>query len=327
LFAVGFGVNVNDSVLNVLADSTGAWYSTAWNPSLLVDLYQSVTSWLTSDGRCWILYEATCLDGEQRPVELVVRDTCGGVARATQSYTAPLDLSLPSISLQLGRHRTWEFQQFIIPMTLESSTLGDSLPPFHCTVLFMDAMMRFDTLFTPKDSPLNGASIKATRVPGGVELRSVTPVRLTGHALPGVLANLSFTVLMAPSRDTLRLPLVFSTWSFDTGCYRSIRINGEVLIAPPRRTSVTSFPSDISLSVYPDPNPGRFTARLHLESPQSITMRVRNVLGQIVYETTRHESTGEHTFPIDLGSVPSGVYVLETTANTRMITKQIAVVR
>ena len=92
-------------------------------------------------------------------------------------------------------------------------------------------------------------------------------------------------------------------------------------------TGVESLYSFENASVYPDPNPGRFTVRLNLDAPQPITMQVRDVLGHIVHETSTHETAGEHSFTVELGDVPSGVYVLENIIGTKRSIRRVSVLR
>ncbi|MBL0177501.1 MAG: VWA domain-containing protein [Ignavibacteria bacterium] len=328
VFTVGLGPDIRDSSLRVLADSTQAWYFSGTNSGTMVGIYDALTTWLTSDGRCWIIYETACMDGENRTVDLVVRDTCGGSARASGSYRTPMDLSIPLLTTRMERAATWERQRVNIPIHIDASELGDTIQPFRCSVLFMDALLHLDTVVALKGSLLEAVPFVFTRIPGGVELRTTAPVPVTGHALPAKLADLRFTVLQASLRDTFHCPLVFSSWIFDTGCYRTARTNGEVVILPSGPTSV-SAPSgaDARMDIYPEPNAGSFTVRLRLDAPQAITMRVRNVLGQIVHESSRFATEGEQTFEIQLGEVPKGVYLLETNIGAKHLVKSITVLK
>ena len=328
VFTVGLGPDIRDSSLRVLADSTQAAYFSGTNSGIMVGIYDALTTWLTSDGRCWIIYETACMDGENRMVDLVVRDTCGGSARASGSYRTPLDLSIPLLTTRIERATTWERQRVNIPIQIDASELGDTIQPFRTTILFMDALLQLDTVVAPKGSLLEAVPFVFTRIPGGVEVKTIVPVPVTGHALPAKLADLRFTVLSASLRDTLRCPLVFSSWIFDSGCYRTARANGEVVILPSGPTSVSAMPgADAQMDIYPEPNSGSFTVRLRLDAPQAITMRVRNVLGQIVHESSRIATEGEQNFEVQLGSVPKGVYLLEANIGSRRFVKNITALK
>ena len=328
VYAIGCGADRNHDVLFNLSERAYGRYLFSPTPARLTGIYLELTSVSGGVYECIVTYQTSCMDGERRVVDLAMRDTCGMDTTVTKFYTAPLDLSLPSASMRLEKGTVALRQSVRIPVMLDDNSLGDTLPPFRCTILFMDALLRFDLLALPKGSVLETVPCSFTRIPGGVELQTHAPARLAGRSSPATLAELQFSVLQAPLRDTLHCPLVFAIWKSDSGCYRTIRTNGEVVILPSGPTSVSAPPgADARMDIYPEPNAGSFTVRLRLDAPQAITMRVRNVLGQIVHESSRFATEGEQNFEVQLGDVPKGLHFLDVNIGARRIVKSVTVLQ
>jgi hypothetical protein len=78
-------------------------------------------------------------------------------------------------------------------------------------------------------------------------------------------------------------------------------------------TSVDENNFSESISVYPNPTPGLFEAKLNVLQDGVVKIQVYNLLGEPVY-TSETESSGSFTKMIDLSHLPSGAYLLHIHA-------------
>ena len=77
----------------------------------------------------------------------------------------------------------------------------------------------------------------------------------------------------------------------------SIRMNGG--------TSINN------LDVYPNPTRDIFNVSFVSEEIQTLSIRVMNIVGEVIYEESLEEFVGEYTKQINLGDYSKGVYLLE----------------
>ena len=66
---------------------------------------------------------------------------------------------------------------------------------------------------------------------------------------------------------------------------------------------------------YPNPSRGRFTLKLSVKGERSLTFTLRNLLGQPVAPPTEARVKGEGEQPLDFGTIPEGVYLLDITSS------------
>ncbi len=81
-----------------------------------------------------------------------------------------------------------------------------------------------------------------------------------------------------------------------------------------------------SFTIFPNPSNGEFNIDLKIATPQNITLKITDVLGQIIYmQSFPNASTG--IYQIDLHSQTNGIYFLEIATATDKSVKKINVLR
>ncbi|MFA6126477.1 MAG: T9SS type A sorting domain-containing protein [Bacteroidales bacterium] len=75
-------------------------------------------------------------------------------------------------------------------------------------------------------------------------------------------------------------------------------------------TSAPTISNPIGLSVYPNPNQGRFTIEVAAGAPEDYTLKIINITGQVILEKNVANNTGTWTETIDLSAQPKGIYQL-----------------
>ncbi len=81
---------------------------------------------------------------------------------------------------------------------------------------------------------------------------------------------------------------------------------------------------DIDLSIYPNPNNGRFRLKLEMEDTNDFELEIRNTIGQtIVKQRIENESSFVKDF--DLGDLSKGSYVISISFDNTVITKRFMV--
>ena len=78
------------------------------------------------------------------------------------------------------------------------------------------------------------------------------------------------------------------------------------------------------LDVYPNPSRDVFNVMFNSQEVQTITVKVTNVIGEIIYQETLKKFIGQYTKAIDLRSEAKGVYTLQVTTESGGVNKKIA---
>lgn len=78
-------------------------------------------------------------------------------------------------------------------------------------------------------------------------------------------------------------------------------------------TTVDDNGSNQGISIYPNPTPGIFEARLNMISSGSVKINIYNLIGECVY-TTEAEGNGSFTKLIDISALPASAYLLHIQA-------------
>ncbi|MBL0176628.1 MAG: VWA domain-containing protein, partial [Ignavibacteria bacterium] len=98
IFTCGVGDSVDDSALRSVADLTDGQYRLNPDVDWAQKIYDVISTIIFSGGDdCLITYQNQCMDGERHVVELSLNNTCDGNSHETQSYVAPVILSLPAV--------------------------------------------------------------------------------------------------------------------------------------------------------------------------------------------------------------------------------------
>lgn len=80
------------------------------------------------------------------------------------------------------------------------------------------------------------------------------------------------------------------------------------------------------LNIYPNPSNGKFNIDLKILRPQNVTIKVIDILGQIIYSQS-FSNTSTSIFNIDLSSETNGIYFLEISTDSEKSVKKINVLR
>jgi hypothetical protein len=78
-----------------------------------------------------------------------------------------------------------------------------------------------------------------------------------------------------------------------------------------------------NLNVYPNPTNDIFNVSFVSEEIQTLSIRVLNIVGEVVYTENLEQFVGEYTKQISIGNNARGVYFLEITDNQGTINKKI----
>ena len=97
----------------------------------------------------------------------------------------------------------------------------------------------------------------------------------------------------------------------DVGTYRVEYRDVNGCIAVSADQTLTALISHL-LYVYPNPNNGHFKVRFYsTQAGQPVTVRIRNMFSQIVYNAQHTTTSPYSTFDVDISSRPAGVYSVE----------------
>ncbi len=89
--------------------------------------------------------------------------------------------------------------------------------------------------------------------------------------------------------------------------------------------AVDEFDFEDTFSVYPNPNNGEFTIKFNASNANDINIDVYDIRGRSVYNKLHENSSNQFNEKINLGSVQSGMYLLNVNDGNRTITKKIIV--
>lgn len=84
--------------------------------------------------------------------------------------------------------------------------------------------------------------------------------------------------------------------------------------------------ANTSFTIYPNPNHGAFNLDLKIAKPQNVTVKIIDVLGQLIY-LQLFQNAYPGTYKIDLSSEANGIYFLEISTTTEKSVKKINVLR
>ena len=88
-------------------------------------------------------------------------------------------------------------------------------------------------------------------------------------------------------------------------------------------TGVEEISENTRVQVYPNPNTGKFTVKLNLNSNSGANLKIYNALNEIVYEDNHIFTKSKYSKVIDLGNYSSGIYYLKISANDTSWVKKI----
>ncbi|MEI6898991.1 MAG: T9SS type A sorting domain-containing protein, partial [Bacteroidota bacterium] len=80
-----------------------------------------------------------------------------------------------------------------------------------------------------------------------------------------------------------------------------------------------------SLSIFPNPTSGKINLDYTAASDGKIEVKILNLTGTSVMETTFNAMDGSNNFSMDLTGQPAGIYILELTSDHDRILKKVMV--
>jgi hypothetical protein len=80
-----------------------------------------------------------------------------------------------------------------------------------------------------------------------------------------------------------------------------------------------------NLDIYPNPSRDIFNIRFISEKIQDLSVRVINIMGELVYQEKANQFIGEYTKQIDLTDNSKGVYFLEITTDNNVVNRKIII--
>jgi len=126
-------------------------------------------------------------------------------------------------------------------------------------------------------------------------------------------ADLSYTqvyyVAIAPVEDVSDNATSLSSFTFTT-------------VDEP--SSIKEVENGSFIDVYPNPNNGKFMLRLGIEEGKLVDVEIMNIQGQIVYRDRIQVSSSKDE-PVDISSMPSGLYFIRVTDGEQMKFKKILI--
>jgi hypothetical protein len=109
---------------------------------------------------------------------------------------------------------------------------------------------------------------------------------------------------------------------------RVVIIQGDTSLHADARNSRPEVPSQLQVSVYPNPFNAQTTIRLEVPTGISrITLTTFNLLGQVVHQKETSARPGTMQFPYDGKNLTSSIYLLRVQAGSFQATQKLMVLR
>ena len=105
------------------------------------------------------------------------------------------------------------------------------------------------------------------------------------------------------------------------GCEGSGEINVEVKDC----SSINENEQSVKLNVFPNPNNGIFNLQLNTLNAQTVSIRVTNLTGEIVYRSGEIKISGTYSQQIDLSQLSSGIYNIFVIGDEGVAQKKVVV--
>jgi len=229
VFTIGLG-GVEPTNLELIALLTGGKYYQAPSADQLVAIYQEISTIIFAGFmECLITYQAKCMDGGLRTVDLSLLQFCNGSDTKTKTYRAPKDTStyLP-LEIALGKRKGRGSSEVRVPLDLVTPI--DPLDNFERStfvVEFDPSCVQLKGIETPPGTLLNGIPITVDYLANGVQFKTTERKQIQGN---GTLAELVFQ--LSDPDDTTCCELKLTNWVFEAGCFRPVLKNGEICIEP-----------------------------------------------------------------------------------------------
>jgi Mg-chelatase subunit ChlD len=234
VFTIGLGGPINSAQLEAIATLTGGRYYEVSNASQLTAIYQEISTILLQGFKeCLITYQATCMDGATRKVELVLNNFCGTSDTKSKLFRALRDTTtFTPVRIKLDTMTVQKNTAFSLPLMILDAP--GRMKPGTITILYDNAQFAYQSIVT-NTYLLNGIPVTVTPISGGIT------VRIDGSPLiqqSGVLAMLRF---LAPNvNQSSQFEFRLQSVQFDAGCLMPRLESGQVRIEGNPLPSITA---------------------------------------------------------------------------------------
>lgn len=144
----------------------------------------------------------------------------------------------------------------------------------------------------------------------------------SGASYPYAIA--SVVTLTGASSGTTNYPY-FYDWEVEVGGGSCLSAMTTVNVAVEVCTGMSEPLVLRGFEVFPNPNDGRFSVRLHLLRDQDVQLEVRDALGRIVQAERFAANSGQVDRALDLSGSPAGVYTLTMHVQGRQFMRRVVV--
>ena len=191
VFPIGYGENIAEDDLRMLAELTGGQYFQTPNAEELASIYREISTILYDYFQeCLLSYEPRCGDYEAHEVELRVEDLCGGDASLTKTYYAPMDsTTYREKHIGFGEATVMGGAEIRVPIELRTPLYSELLYPMTIDMRFDRSKLHLRRVETPAGTLLEGVTAQITDLIDGGRMRFTAGRTLEGS---GVLAYAVF---------------------------------------------------------------------------------------------------------------------------------------
>jgi len=228
VFTVGLG-NAQPAQLETIALLTGGKYYQEPSGSQIVTIYEEMTSILIGGPfyECLITYQAHCMDGTVRTVDLSLVDYCDGSDTKTKTYRAPRDTStFEVITFEIAKE--YALPGTVVNVPVEVNPLSTSLRDLKrstARIAYDPQCMQYQRIDTPDGTLLEGIPMHVSDSAGHITIETLDEVQYAGS---DTLFNLVFWTVS--QGDTGSCDIEFESWAFHEGCCKSWLVDGSVSV-------------------------------------------------------------------------------------------------
>ena len=263
VFTIGLGSSIDVALLQAIADQTGGRYYQTPSGAELSQIYQEISTIIFQGFQeCVIMYQAKCMDGGLRTVDLQLLNFCGGNDSKTKTYKALKDTSTyVPLTIEVGKKNVRGNSITKIPITLVDPIFNELFYPATFDILFDENCSQFQSIST-KGTLLDGVPVTVTPFVGGLTISTKDKILINGT---GVLFELTFKASDPEGKDTICCPVKLENWVFEAGCFKPILKNGEICIIPrqPDMICQLAIPNELLwVRGLKDYSPNPFTATM-----------------------------------------------------------------
>jgi hypothetical protein len=232
VYTICLGSAGGTTSLEWIATSTGGKYHHGATEADIYEIFSEISTTERVSMCCeyMIAYNAKCMDGSKRTVELKMKNVCNGSDQKTKTYTAPKDTStFANVHISLGANTVKGGGDLIIPLLLDGPINGGTFEPATFTIPLDNPVcgLQFQKIEAPPGSILDGIPITVSFPGNSVQIRTTQRIPNVQGSL---LAELTFAT--SPLPDTCKSEIGITSWSFDRGCFTPVLHPAKICILP-----------------------------------------------------------------------------------------------